>query len=205
MPMMTVLQGICIGLVFGVPIGAIGTLVIRRTLAEGVLSGFITGLGCSTADLFYACITVFGFTVFSDFLLFYQRILSIVGGLFIITLGIFSFIKKPKEHKEISSGMGLLRNYGASFLIALTNPATILTFVMAFSVFAVKPAETVMQGVALIIGILIGTCIWWSVLSITVGALRKKINESLTQKLYRILAVMLVAFGIVVLVGAIYQ
>ena len=49
------IRGLLIGLIFGVPAGAIGTLTIQRTLRGGFWAGLITGLGSSAADLLYAC------------------------------------------------------------------------------------------------------------------------------------------------------
>ncbi len=54
------LRGLLIGLVFGVPAGAIGALTIQRTLEKGFFSGLITGAGSSAADLIYSCVGVCG-------------------------------------------------------------------------------------------------------------------------------------------------
>ena len=62
------LRGLLIGLVFGVPAGAIGALTIQRALDRGFFAGLVTGAGSSAADLIYSCIGVFGITVISDFL-----------------------------------------------------------------------------------------------------------------------------------------
>lgn len=40
-------KGLLIGLIFGVPAGAIGALTIGRTLEKGVAAGFLTGIGKS--------------------------------------------------------------------------------------------------------------------------------------------------------------
>ena len=48
-----VVKGILIGLIFGVPAGAIGALTIQRTLERGFLAGLLTGTGSSAAELLY--------------------------------------------------------------------------------------------------------------------------------------------------------
>ena len=45
------LRGLLIGLVFGVPAGAIGALTIQRTLEKGFFAGLVTGAGLSGHDL----------------------------------------------------------------------------------------------------------------------------------------------------------
>ncbi|MDQ5812970.1 MAG: LysE family translocator, partial [Actinomycetota bacterium] len=63
------LQGIIIGFAIAAPVGPIGVLCIRRTLAEGRASGFVSGLGAATADAVYGAIAAFGLTLITDFLL----------------------------------------------------------------------------------------------------------------------------------------
>lgn len=66
------LKGIAIGLLFGVPAGAVGALTVQRTMERGYQAGLLTGLGSSVVDCFYACIGAFGLTILSEFLLKYQ-------------------------------------------------------------------------------------------------------------------------------------
>ena len=63
------LKGLVIGVVFGVPAGVVGILSIQRVLTQGAFAGFLTGIGSSAADIFYACVGVFGLTFISDILL----------------------------------------------------------------------------------------------------------------------------------------
>ena len=44
------LRGLVIGFSIAAPVGPIGVLCIRRTLAEGRASGLVSGLGAATAD-----------------------------------------------------------------------------------------------------------------------------------------------------------
>ena len=74
------IRGILIGLIFGVPAGAIGALTIQRTLRDGFAAGLATGFGSSAADLLYSCVGVFGITLVSDFLTRHQCPVSLLGG-----------------------------------------------------------------------------------------------------------------------------
>ncbi len=82
------LKGLLIGLIFGVPAGAIGALTIRRTLQQGFAVGLVTGMGSSVADLLYACVDAFGITVISDFIESRQRVIGLAGGILIILMGL---------------------------------------------------------------------------------------------------------------------
>ena len=50
------LRGLVIGFSIAAPVGPIGILCIRRTLADGRASGFLSGLGAATADALYGCV-----------------------------------------------------------------------------------------------------------------------------------------------------
>lgn len=54
------LKGILIGLLFGVPVGAVGTMTIQRSLEHGVKAGLITGLGSSAATVLNGALLVLG-------------------------------------------------------------------------------------------------------------------------------------------------
>ena len=82
------LQSFIIGLSIAAPVGPIGILCIRRTLAEGRLAGFISGLGAATADAFYGAIAAFGLTFISAFLINQSFWLRLIGGIFLLYLGL---------------------------------------------------------------------------------------------------------------------
>ena len=77
------LRGGLIGLSIAAPVGPIGVLCIRRTLAEGRLAGLVSGLGAATADAIYGCVAGFGLTVISGLLVSQQAWLRLAGGLFL--------------------------------------------------------------------------------------------------------------------------
>ena len=54
------LRGLVIGFSSAAPVGPIGVLCIRRTLANGRAAGLVSGLGAATADAIYGCIAGFG-------------------------------------------------------------------------------------------------------------------------------------------------
>ena len=77
------IKGLVIGLAIAAPVGPIGVLCIRRSLADGRLIGLLTGLGAATADGVYGAIAAFGLTAVSDLLIGQGPWLELVGGLFL--------------------------------------------------------------------------------------------------------------------------
>ena len=84
-------KGLVIGLAIAAPVGPIGVLCIRRTLAEGPLAGLLTGMGAATADGLYGAVAAFGLTPITDLLLGNGRWLGAAGGAFLCYLGAKTF------------------------------------------------------------------------------------------------------------------
>ena len=63
----TIFKGLIIGILASAPMGPVGILCVQRTLNKGRWYGFVTGLGATASDLFYALITGLGMSfVYSD-------------------------------------------------------------------------------------------------------------------------------------------
>src|SRR5512142_2590739 len=91
------LKGFAIGFLIAAPVGPIGVLCIRRTLADGRAIGFVSGLGAATADMTYGSIAAFGLTAIQNVLVAQQFWLRLLGGLFLVYLGVRTFITRPAE------------------------------------------------------------------------------------------------------------
>lgn len=88
-------KGIVLGFSIAAPVGPIGVLCIRKTLQFGRLSGLFSGLGAAFADTVYGIVTAFGLTFISSFLLAGQFWFQLIGGIFLIYLGLKTFCSKP--------------------------------------------------------------------------------------------------------------
>src|SRR2546421_630761 len=95
------LKGLLIGFSIAAPVGPIGVLCIQRTLDRGRVYGLVSGLGAATADGFYGVIAGFGLTFISSFLVSQQVVIRLVGGLFLLYLGLKTLLSKPAK-KAIS-------------------------------------------------------------------------------------------------------
>ena len=116
------LKGLILGFAIAAPVGPIGVLCIRRSLADGQLSGFATGLGAATADALYGCVAAFGLTAVSGFLVKQQFWLGLIGGIFLCYLGMRTFFAKARSNEENQKASGLLGAYLSTFFLTITNP-----------------------------------------------------------------------------------
>ena len=105
------IKGILIGLIFGMPVGAVGTMTVQRTFRYGFQAGLMTGLGSSVADCLYACVGVFGLTFISDFLFKYQVLINISGGTFVLIMGIRLILGSSKTNTLQAGTVYGIKNY----------------------------------------------------------------------------------------------
>src|SRR3954452_14343848 len=89
------IRGLAIGFAIAAPVGPIGVLCIRRSLADGRAVGLVSGLGAATADALYGAVAAFGLTFISSLLVSQQLWLRIIGGGFLCYLGIKTFLAAP--------------------------------------------------------------------------------------------------------------
>ena len=198
------INGIIIGFSIAAPIGPIGVLCIRRTLAEGRAYGLISGLGAATADAIYGCIAGFGLTFISNFLIRQQVWLSIVGGIFLCFLGVKTFLSKPVEQVTAANQTGLINSYASTFLLTLTNPVTILFFLGIFAGLGVgSTCGNYASAATLILGVFTGSALWWLTLSESVNLFRRKLTTARLRWVNRISGMVIAAFGVIALLSVI--
>lgn len=196
------LRGLVIGFSIAAPVGPIGVLCIRRTLTDGQISGLVSGLGAATADAFYGCVAGFGLTFISSFLVGQKMWLSLFGGLFLLYLGIKTLLSKPAEKEATIRQNGLFGSYLSTFLLTLTNPMTILSFAAIFAALGLgNTSGSYASALILVLGVFLGSAIWWLFLSGGVGLFRDKFNTQGLLWVNRISGVIITAFGAVALVG----
>ena len=188
-------RGLVIGFSIAAPVGPIGVLCIRRTLADGRATGLAVGLGAAAADAVYGAVAGFGLTAISALLVRQQGALRVVGGLFLVYLGVRTFLARPAAEAARVGGAGLLGAFLATFGLTLANPATILSFVAVFAGLGIAGAGSWREAAVLVVGVFVGSAAWWLILSGTVSALRSRLRLDALRWVNRLSGVVLLAFG----------
>jgi threonine/homoserine/homoserine lactone efflux protein len=200
------LKGLVIGFSIAAPVGPIGVLCMRRTLAEGRAIGLVSGLGAATADAIYGCVAGFGLTFISNFLVGLQIELRMIGGVFLCYLGVKTAMTKPIEQPNPKKNGGILGAYASTFFLTLANPMTILSFAAIFSGLGLASVggNHASAGV-LVLGVFIGSSLWWLILSGGVGLFRAKIDFHGLQWINRISGVVITGFGLMTILSVLVK
>lgn len=187
-----------IGISIAAPVGPIGVLVIRRSLAEGRLIGLVSGLGAAAADTFYGFIAAFGLSAISSLLVSASLPLRIFGAVFLAYLGIKTLLSKPSEKAaEAKSATNLLSAFLSTLALTITNPMTILSFLGIFAGMGLEAvAGNTLAASVMVLGVFAGSAAWWLLLSTGVSLFREKINAQVMLWINRLSGAIILSFAI---------
>jgi threonine/homoserine/homoserine lactone efflux protein len=196
MELLFFLKGLVIGFAMAVPIGPLGVMCVRKTLAEGHSRGLIIGLGAATVDSLYGSIGAFGLTFVSDVIAGQNFWLRLVGGGLLMFLGMRTFRAKGKDSIIPFANKGLLGSYISAFILALTNPVTIFAFFAVFAAFGLGHQLSLISASVLVLGVFVGTCLWFLTLSYVATVFRKKLDSVGLILVNKISGVLLILSGV---------
>jgi threonine/homoserine/homoserine lactone efflux protein len=196
---MLIFKGFLIGLAIAAPVGPIALLCINKSLKEGFGAGFISGLGAAFADATYGLIVAFGLSIVSNFLLKFQNIIQITGGIFLCYIGI-KIIWGHKRHAEKILHVRkstYLKSFITTYFLTITNPLTILSFIAIFASLGNIGTAGYISSLYVVFGLFLGSATYFLILTlITACILRKRINEKIDKMITNISGLLIISFGI---------
>lgn len=194
------IKGIIIGLTIAAPVGPIGILCLKRTLTKGRLAGLISGLGAATADALYGIVAAFGLTMISDLLICCLYWIELLGALFLMFLGLRTYLVTPKglqEKQYVSTHLGY---FTSTFFLTITNPITLISFLAIFTALGVVGKnESLLSASILVLGVFLGSAAWWLLIGEGVSLFRHKISDTLLIWINKVAGSVLILFGILIL------
>jgi threonine/homoserine/homoserine lactone efflux protein len=190
-------RGLAVGFTVAAAVGPISLLTIRRTIAHGRLYGLVSGLGVASADASYGAIAAFGLTAVTSVLVGARMILALVGGVFLVWLAIRT-IRTRAAHTVASAAdrPGLATAFLSIYGLTMTNPMTILSFAGIFAGLGLA-GRGGLDAALVTLGVLLGSSLWWVVLTVAVGRLRGRITPRALTWVNRVSGAVLLAFGVV--------
>jgi len=190
-------KGAIIGFVVAAPAGPIAVLCLHRTLDEGRLSGFATGLGAALADTVYGAVAAFGLGAIGSLLLTELVYFRIGGGAVVIALGVVTFFRKPRTGPVREDHLSLLGSFASAFALTMANPITILAFLAIFAGLGMEHAvHRDFDGMTLIAGVLAGSAAWWLLLTAGAAFFRSRFTEKGLGWVTRISGIAIAGFGV---------
>jgi threonine/homoserine/homoserine lactone efflux protein len=197
-----VLRGMIVGMVMAAPVGAVGAMCIRHALERQRGRAMAVGLGSATCDGIFGFLAGAGVTALGNFILGHQAAIALVGGIIVLGLGIVTYrAPVPTESDEAASGHKR-RNFAKAFALSITNPATLLGAVgLTATLGGAASAATFAIGLYTA-GVVLGSILWWTLLTTTVAMLRERFITAALPQLNRFEGLLLAAFGVTLIAVA---
>ena len=197
--------GFFLGLILASPLGPMGLVCFRRTLTRGPASGFTSALGISCADFIWSFAAIHGLTIVSLWIERQETILEFAIALFFIIYGLHGIISPRKIRcstvKYRDNAVGFL----STFLIVFLNPGTFISFVLFFTLFGImKTHYSLYNSLLIAASVFAGSIVLWFALTQALHRIRKVINDSIYEKISHLSSYMIMAFGIIALIIALY-
>lgn len=189
-------RGMMLGFAVAAPVGPIGVIVIRRSLAHGVVSGVASGLGAAVSDAAFALAGALGLAAAGSAIV-GSFAFRFVGAVILGYLGVRTLREKPADPTATASSErpSHPRAFASVFALTMANPATILSFAAAFAALGGGIA-TRASAFAFASSVLAGSMVWWVTLSAGVSALRTRLSQKALRAINVGSGLVLVGFAV---------
>ncbi len=207
------LKAVFAGFVVAMPVGAIGAMCMRYGLQGRWGVGMVTGIGAAAADAILAGAAMFGLSLVTHYLMENQGPVRLIGGLFLIYLGIYMIRnRKPKKKERPAeraavASLQRLQTFSKAlttgFMLTIINPATLLGFAGVFAglgLLAEQPFDD-LTNFLIVGGAFLGSTLWWATLTCGSMAARERMSDGVIKKINTILGALVLVFGVAALVS----
>ena len=207
-----ILRGFAVGLASSVTVGPVAVLCIQRTLSKSRRAGFFSGLGVACADTLLAIIAFFFYALLEAQIERYKHIITILGGIFILIVGVVIFFKNPAPQirRNRTGTTSSWRDFASMFGFTLANFISVIPYILAF--FAMLGVSShsggrdfaSIFGSALILGgFLAGAVVWWFLLTLIISLFRRRFRPHHMQMLNRIAGLIIGLLGVVTILSTV--
>jgi threonine/homoserine/homoserine lactone efflux protein len=192
-----ILQGIGAGILFSFLTGPVFFSMIKTSIEKGFRAGFSLAIGVILSDIIFICATIFS----SQFVTYnskYNQYIGIIGGLFLLGVGLYYLIKKVKVNYAIDEEVKVKRSgyIIKGFLMCLLSPTTLMFWIMVGGIVTVHLQYTIAQKVVFFIVALVTQLSMDSLKTFYAAKLRYKIKERTIQILNRIAGAVIIIFAV---------
>ena len=200
----TTLRGMAVGLASSVTVGPVAVLCIKRTLSKRPLSGFVSGLGVACADTLLAIFAYFFYSLMEAQIEQYKDIITIIGGIIVIIVGVVIYFQKPASHAKPTNpgASSLWFDFSSMFGFTLANFITVIPYILAFfAMLGVSRSNgsddisSAQSSLFILSGFFCGAVIWWGVLSLLISLFRRRFRPHHMRTINRIAGIIIVMLG----------
>lgn len=188
-------KGLLFGFLLAATVGPMWVLCFRRTVAQGALAGFVSGMGIAVADGLYGAVAAFGLTAVSGFLLRHNFWIGLIGAIFLLYLGLKTLLAKPVLNEQTGEKTSHANAFLSTLGLTLANPPTILAFVAIFAGLGLMSNANYTAASLVVLGVFLGSASWWVILAACAGWLRAKMGPGLVRAINVVAGLSILGFA----------
>ncbi|MGE5539573.1 MAG: LysE family translocator [Gemmatimonas sp.] len=193
-------KGVVAGFIIAMPVGPVAVMCIHRTLVQGPLYGYVSGLGAAAGDTVFGAIAAFGLGVLADDLMAHNQILRFVGGAILCLLGVRSMLTRRLPRLAADDRRSYWGDAMSAFAVTVTNPITLISFAAVLAGLNIHGVtDHVRWSVALTSGVFAGATGWWLLLTTVTMGFRGYMTDARLLWITRATGVLIAVFGVLLL------
>jgi threonine/homoserine/homoserine lactone efflux protein len=194
-------KGFLVGVCASAPIGPIAILVVQKSLSKGHKAGFVSGLGASVVDTFYASIAIFALAFAQKFIEDHQNLILLVGGAVLMAVGISMAVSDPfRKMKADGESTVSPKDFGQAVAMGLSNPMAVFVMFTLFAFFGLADDAPHNWSVApIILSVSLGSVTYWFSMSWLLSRFRSNFRMRTIVWISRITGALIVIIGIALL------
>ena len=196
-----ILKGFAVGMCASAPIGPIAILVVQKSLSKGHKAGFVSGLGASVVDTFYASIAIFALAFAQQILEEHRNMILIVGGLVLVAVGVSMAFSNPfRKLKADGESSVSPKDFGQAVALGLSNPMAIFVMFTLFAFFGLADAAPhTWEVTPIILAVSTGSVTYWFCMSWLLSRFSGNFKMRTILWISRITGALVVIIGIALL------
>lgn len=197
--------GAVIGVIAAAPIGPVNLICIRRTLSYGPLNGFLAGLGAALGDAIFAFVAGFGIKWVFDAIQDMGVLLQLASATLLMVYGlrVFVYATPPEIMKNADGSIqrgsvgDLAAALGSTFVLTVTNPATMVGFATMFGAFreVVDYQVSSLATLVLVCSAVGGSILWWFIVTAVTGIFHQSIESGTLKRMNQASGLLIFATG----------
>ena len=196
-----ILKGFAVGMCASAPIGPIAILVVQKSLSKGHKAGFVSGLGASVVDTFYAFIAIFALAFAQSFIEEHKNMILTVGGAVLIAVGFSMAFSNPfRKLKADGEPSVSPKDFGQAVALGISNPMAIFVMFTLFAFFGLaNDAPHTWSVTPIILAVSAGSVTYWFLISWLLSRFHGNFRMRTILWISRITGAVIVIIGIALL------
>ncbi len=175
-----------------------GTLaVFAKSMSQGFIPAFYLSFGMVLGDLVYLSIVIFSLDLFSELITPIMGYVRILGGAYLIYLGILAWNAHKVALSERSKHKSNINEFLTGFVISITNPKVMIFYIAILPAFIDLTQVDVIYAVEILITLGLGLLVGISVINMAVVKIKTLFAKPGTEhRINQIVAIVMILAGV---------